>query len=73
LADALHRIGAHASVNGEALELRPHLLRHRHAYKARSAHGDVFAAKRLGHSSLKHLERYSQLSDDEEQTLLERM
>lgn len=76
IAGAFHRIAAHASVNlpeDEQIELRPHLLRHRHAYKARSAHGDVYAAKRLGHASLKHLERYSMLTDAEEEELLERM
>jgi site-specific recombinase XerD len=76
IAGALQRIASHANVNLSAddqIELRPHLLRHRHAYKARSAHGDVFAAKRLGHSSLKHLERYAGLSEDEEQAIIENM
>ncbi|MGK5085481.1 tyrosine-type recombinase/integrase [Bdellovibrionota bacterium FG-1] len=76
IAEALHRLASHASVNlpaGDKIELRPHLLRHRHAYKARSVHGDVFAAKRLGHSSLRHLERYAGLSEQEERDLIERM
>lgn len=73
IADAFDKIAAHTNVNlspNDHIELRPHLLRHRHAYKARSAHGDVFAAKRLGHSSLKHLERYSMLTEIEESELL---
>ena len=76
IADALHKIAAHASANlpsDEVIELSPHLLRHRHAFKARSVHGDVWAAKRLGHSSLKHLERYSMMTDEEEESLLERI
>jgi integrase/recombinase XerD len=76
VAYAFNRIAKQASVglpDDEAIVLRPHLLRHRHAYQCRRAHGDVFAATRLGHASLKHLARYSVMTDAEEGQLLERM
>ena len=75
VANAFNKIAAcNANLFGdEKIELRPHLLRHRHCYQARAKGGDVFAAKRLGHSSLKHLERYSMLTDAEETAILEQM
>lgn len=64
--------GANQSTE-ERPPLRPHLLRHRHAFKAREAKDPVFAAKRLGHSSLQYIERYSALDEDQEEKILEEM
>lgn len=55
----------------EAIRLTPHCLRHRHAYQCRKAKDPVFAASRLGHSSLTYIQRYSQETAAEERELIE--
>jgi site-specific recombinase XerD len=76
VARAFNKIAAVAGAtlaDGEKPRLRPHLLRHLHAYKAREAKDAVFAAKRLGHSSLAYIERYAGLDDIQEEKILEDM
>lgn len=76
VANALRRIAGYASLTlppSEQIELRPHLLRHRHGFKAREAKDDTFAVKRLGHSSSRYVERYTGLDDAEESALIEKM
>ena len=71
---ALKKIARHASANlppGETIELHPHALRHRHGFKCREAKDPVFAAARLGHSSLAFVQRYSQETAAEERDLIE--
>jgi site-specific recombinase XerD len=73
---ALKKIARHASASlppEEKLELHPHMLRHRHGFKCREAKDPVFAAARLGHSSLNYIHRYSQETQEEEINLLEAM
>ena len=60
-----------ASFGDGPVELSPHRLRHRHAYQCRIAKDPVFAASRLGHSSLAYVQRYSQESEAEAQDLIE--
>lgn len=57
----------------ERMTLHPHMLRHRHGFKAREAKDAVFAATRLGHSSLNFVQRYSQEIHEEERELIEQM
>lgn len=57
----------------EKMILHPHMLRHRHGFKAREAKDAVFAATRLGHSSLNFVQRYTQESVEEERDLVESM
>lgn len=77
VAEAFNRIAGYANLTlpeGEQIVLRPHLLRHRHAFKARSAKDDTFAIKRLGHApGGRYIERYTALDDEEESKLLEKM
>ncbi len=71
---ALKRIARITSANfpkEEAIELTPHRLRHRHAYQCRAIKDPVFAAARLGHSSLSYIHRYSQESHQEVRDLIE--
>lgn len=73
---ALKRIARIASANlppEEEIHLHPHMLRHRHGYKARKAKDAVFAATRLGHSSLNFVQRYTQETVEEERDLIENM
>ncbi len=73
-ANALNKIAAQASVSlpdEEKIRLHPHRLRHRHAKKARDRMGDIFAQKRLGHTSGRYLERYTRLSEKEEEEIIE--
>jgi len=70
----LKRIARFASANlppEEKLDLTCHALRHRHGFKCREAKDPVFAAARLGHSSLSFVHRYSQETPEEERDLLE--
>lgn len=62
-----------ASFGNEPVELSPHRLRHRHAYQCRLAKDPVFAASRLGHSSLAYIQRYSQETAEEQQDLIEKI
>ena len=76
VARAFNKIAALAGAtlrDSEKPRLRPHLLRHKHCYDAREAKDAVFAAKRLGHSSLAYIERYSGLDDFQEEKILEEM
>ena len=71
---ALKKIASFASSkldSDQKIEISPHQLRHRHAYKCREAKDPVFAAKRLGHSTLNYIDRYSMPSESEESDLLE--
>jgi site-specific recombinase XerD len=71
---ALKKIARYASASlppEEKLELHPHMLRHRHGFKCREIKDPVFAAARLGHSSLNYIHRYSQETHAEELELLE--
>lgn len=73
---ALKKVARFASINlpeTEKIELHPHMLRHRHGFKCREAKDPVFAATRLGHSSLDFVQRYSQETQEEERELIERM
>lgn len=73
---SLKRIARITSANlppEEKIDLYPHQLRHRHCYKAREAKDAVFAATRLGHSSLNFVQRYSQETPEEERNLIEQM
>jgi integrase/recombinase XerC len=51
--------------------LRPHSLRHRAGHRARQLKDISWAAKKLGHASLRHVERYTTLDPAEEQRLTE--
>lgn len=73
---ALRKIAQVASATlppDEKMTLHPHMLRHRHGFKAREAKDAVFAATRLGHSSLNFVQRYSQETPEEERELIEQM
>ncbi|MGE0632128.1 MAG: tyrosine-type recombinase/integrase [Pseudobdellovibrionaceae bacterium] len=73
---ALKKIARFASASLPAekkIDLHPHMLRHRHGFKSREAKDAVFAAKRLGHSSLNFIQRYTQETLEEERDLLETM
>jgi site-specific recombinase XerD len=73
---ALKRIARFASANlpsEESLDLTCHSLRHRHGFKCREAKDPVWAATRLGHSSLNYVQRYSQETPQEERELLEKI
>jgi site-specific recombinase XerD len=54
-------------------KLNPHRLRHRAGYKARAIKDVVWAQKKLGHSSLRYVEKYATLSEEEEAALTEQM
>ena len=72
VAKALDKIAGYASATlSEPLNVTPHRFRHRHAFKCREAKDPVFAARRLGHSSLKYIERYATLSQENEERLIE--
>lgn len=73
---ALKKISQMASATlpaEEKMTLHPHMLRHRHGFKARETKDAVFAATRLGHSSLNFVQRYSQETPEEERELIEQM
>ena len=73
-ADAFNKIAALANISltdTEKIKLHPHRLRHRHAKKARDRMGDIFAQKRLGHSSGRYIERYTRLSESEEEDIVD--
>ena len=72
--DGLAKIAAYANATlpeSEKIHLHAHRLRHRHGYQARKLKDPVFAAKRLGHASLKYVERYAGLDEAEEEALIE--
>ncbi len=76
IAKAFDKIASYANASladDQRINLTPHLLRHRHAFKCREAKDPVFAAKRLGHRSLTYIERYSKLNDIEEGDVIERI
>lgn len=71
---AIKKIGRVASVGlpaSEEIDLYPHQLRHRHGYKARARKDPVFAASRLGHTTLAHIQRYAGETAEEERELIE--
>jgi len=74
IAKALNKIASVASVSlPEKIKVTPHRFRHRHGYNARKLKGDVFAASRLGHSTLNYVGRYATLSSEEETDLVEKL
>ncbi len=64
---ALDRLAEVASTKSHAVHVSPHMLRHTHAKRIRQIRDPVSTARRLGHSSLAYVERYSSstLADDE--------
>ncbi len=66
---ALGMLARLASSPGHQIKANPHAFRHRVGKKSRDAHGDVFAARRLGHADLRMVERYGTTTDAQ----LERM
>lgn len=74
IAKALNKIASIASASlPEKIKVTPHRFRHRHGYNARKLKGDVFAASRLGHSTLNYIGRYATLSTEEESDLVEKL
>jgi site-specific recombinase XerD len=72
--EGLAKIAAYANATlpeVEKVHLYAHRLRHRHGYKCREAKDPVFAAKRLGHGSLKYIERYATTSERDEEAIVE--
>ena len=76
IAKALDKVAGIASVSladDEKIKITPHKFRHSVGYRARQLKGDVWAAKRLGHSSLNYIGRYATLDDGEEEELIEKL
>lgn len=71
LGKVLRGIANLASSENHPVKLTPHMLRHSHGYAAREAKDAVFAQRRLGHSSLRYIERYCTTPDDVEEKLVE--
>ena len=75
IAKGFRMITGHANAFIGAAEkidnLKPHALRHRAGYRARKLKDVAWAAKKLGHASLRHVERYATLNEDEENRLVE--
>lgn len=72
VAKALNKIAGVASASLPLpIKVSPHRFRHRHAYACRQKKDLLFAAKRLGHSNLKYLERYTTLGEKEEAAILD--
>lgn len=76
IAQALHLIARMASINlpdGEELLVTPHRFRHSVGYRARELKGDVWAAERLGHTSLNFVGRYGTTSDSDNESLVDKL
>jgi len=74
--EALAKIADYANATlaeADRVKVTPHRLRHRHGYQCRQLKDAVFAAKRLGHSSLKFVERYATTDDAEEESIVEKL
>lgn len=76
IAKAFHKVESITNVtlkDDDQIHVTPHKFRHSVGFRARELKGDVWAASRLGHSTLNYIGRYATFDEKQESDLVEKL